>query len=313
MFTQQISNLWFLGLICFSIICLFNIFEYTTLLPSRGVPVRRPSDSEASYTLVDSYKGITFFDGFNFEAIADPTHGHVQYLSKDAAMLKNLTYLGNDGVSYIHTDFTEYAPQGRKSVRLSSKKTYTHGLFVLDVIHMPVGCGTWPAFWTTARDSWPEKGEIDIIEGVNLEKDNAFTLHTGKDCKMAQIRKQNGRTETMDCDVQAWNQWPNQGCGVKTQNSFGHEFNQDGGAFVVMEWTSEQIRMWIIRRDSPTFDQSKIIEQVNADLFGTPDAVFDATSCDIARIFRDHVVIINVSVHSAIRSLGLRVIDHLMW
>jgi hypothetical protein len=34
---------------------------------------------------------------------------------------------------------------GRASVRLTSKKVYNHGLIVIDVEHMPVGCGTWPA------------------------------------------------------------------------------------------------------------------------------------------------------------------------
>lgn len=290
------SNLWFLGLICLLIICLANVFEYITLLPSRGVVIQRPTTGNISYKLVDSHHGSTFFNGFDFESIADPTHGHVQYLSKDAAIANNLTYLGNDGLNYVRTDYTEYAPRGRKSVRISSKRSYTHGLFVLDVVHMPVGCGTWPAFWTTARDSWPEKGEIDILEGVNLDTDNTFTLHTGKNCKMAQLRRQTGHTESMDCDVNAWNQWPNQGCGVKTQNSFGHEFNRGGGAFVIMEWTSEQIRMWIFDRSSTIYDPQKITEEAATEQLGTPDAVFDATSCDIDRIFRDHVVIINVSL-----------------
>lgn len=34
---------------------------------------------------------------------------------------------------------------GRASVRLTSKKVYNKGLVVIDVGHMPVGCGTWPA------------------------------------------------------------------------------------------------------------------------------------------------------------------------
>lgn len=35
---------------------------------------------------------------------------------------------------------------GRKSVRVTSHKAYNTGLVVLDVAHMPEGCGTWPAF-----------------------------------------------------------------------------------------------------------------------------------------------------------------------
>ena len=55
--------------------------------------------------------------------------------------------------------------RGRNSVRISSKEPYTHGLFVLDMEHMPSSqCGSWPAFWTVGPE-WPKKGEIDIIEG----------------------------------------------------------------------------------------------------------------------------------------------------
>jgi len=33
------------------------------------------------------------------------------------------------------------------SVRITSNKSYTGGLFILDAAAMPVGCGTWPSFW----------------------------------------------------------------------------------------------------------------------------------------------------------------------
>jgi len=36
--------------------------------------------------------------------------------------------------------------RGRASVRLESKKKYTHGLFIADLFHMPNSvCGVWPA------------------------------------------------------------------------------------------------------------------------------------------------------------------------
>jgi hypothetical protein len=52
-----------------------------------------------------------------------------------------------DGATYIGVDYTNVASgRGRNSVRLSSKKAYTHGLIVLDLQHMPGGqCGAWPA------------------------------------------------------------------------------------------------------------------------------------------------------------------------
>ena len=253
------------------LLCL-QLFEWTINSPSHTKYVSH------TYKLVDEYAGSTFFDGFNYEDIPDPTHGHVMYKSRRDAIAMNLTYV-RDNTAYIHVDSVSPSPNGRASVRLSSKKTYTHGLFLLDVQHMPEGCGTWPAFWTTALP-WPHKGEIDILEGVNLETDNAFTLHTPSGCRQ-HYSTMKGTPESYDCDVNSPMQWPNQGCGVKTKNSFGREFNKRGGV-VAMEWTESRISMWIgVSGDKSTW--------------GIPDAVFDDTECDLS-IFRDHVVIINTTL-----------------
>jgi beta-glucanase (GH16 family) len=53
-------------------------------------------------------------------------------------------------------DTSNAAPDGRSSIRLTSKKSYDSGLVVIDVNHMPTGCGTWPAFWMVGPD-WPNK------------------------------------------------------------------------------------------------------------------------------------------------------------
>ncbi len=51
-------------------------------------------------------------------------------------------------------------------VRISSVKTFHHGLVIADFDHMPFGCSVWPAFWSMGP-VWPDNGEIDIVEGVN--------------------------------------------------------------------------------------------------------------------------------------------------
>lgn len=58
--------------------------------------------------------------------------------------------------------------ENRKSVRISSKNTYSSGLIIADIYAMPHGCSVWPAFWMVGSD-WPNNGEIDILEGVNGE------------------------------------------------------------------------------------------------------------------------------------------------
>lgn len=85
----------------------------------------------------------------------------------------------------MKVDNTNTYPSGgqRPSVRISSKKGYTSGLIVLDVQSMPYGCGVWPAFWTVGS-AWPSGGEIDIVEGVNNNQNNQYTLHTSSGCTL---------------------------------------------------------------------------------------------------------------------------------
>ena len=54
---------------------------------------------------------------------------------------------------YIGTKATQSGP--RDSVRLEGKRRFNRGLFILDVRHMPAGCGTWPAFWLVDELNWP--------------------------------------------------------------------------------------------------------------------------------------------------------------
>lgn len=83
--------------------------------------------------------------------------------------------------------------RGRDSIRIHSLAAYDDALFVLDLTHMPEGCSTWPAWWTLSQAGpWPQGGEIDIIEGVNLNPQNLASLHTTPNCTMPQVRRQKG-------------------------------------------------------------------------------------------------------------------------
>lgn len=68
------------------------------------------------------------------------------------------------------------------SVRLEGKRRFNRGLFIMDLWHMPTGCGTWPAFWLTDENNWPLNGEIDILEGVNYQTTAKTALHTTQGC-----------------------------------------------------------------------------------------------------------------------------------
>ena len=98
-----------------------------------------------TFNLIDSFQGLDFFNrAFTLYEGFDPTFGYVDYVSLATAEqygLINLTEVGNTGVARWGVDTTAIldpgANLGRMSVRLQSVKTYTHGLFILDVAHLP--------------------------------------------------------------------------------------------------------------------------------------------------------------------------------
>ena len=53
---------------------------------------------------------------------------------------------------YLKSAPTEAGP--RESIRLEGKQRFNRGLFIIDVRHMPAGCGVWPAFWLTDEANW---------------------------------------------------------------------------------------------------------------------------------------------------------------
>lgn len=202
----------------------------------------------SGYVLEAEHTGASFFDGFDFEDIADPTHGTVDYVDESTARGLGLVSVDAKGHARIAVENETVATNGRKSVRLRSKKSYEQGLFVIDVDHLPEGNGVWPAFWTVGA-KWPAGGEIDIIEGVSNQPTNASTLHTKASCSMAgvdQTATMTGHYTERDCNAgDKATGMPYIGCGVTgPQGSFGPAFNAGGGGVFAMKWTAEAIDVW---------------------------------------------------------------------
>lgn len=137
----------------------------------------------------------------------------------------NLSYASDDRF-IMRGDYTSRVSsydKGRKSVRLLSKKSYSHGtVMVADVTHMPTGCGTWPALWSVGESKLSrcplvqytntiqtglvsnfqlilcnlltpqDGGEIDLIEGVNDRTPNLISLHSSENCQQPSVRRQKG-------------------------------------------------------------------------------------------------------------------------
>ena len=126
------------------------------------------------YRLVEAHEGRDFFSYYDFYNGSDSlgSAGFNAYVSRSRA--EELGIVGivtgeqqEDGTKeelvYLSSAPTKVGP--RDSIRLEGKRRFERGLFVLDVRHMPDGCGVWPAFWMTDEDAWPWNGEIDVLEG----------------------------------------------------------------------------------------------------------------------------------------------------
>ncbi|KAF7321334.1 GH16 domain-containing protein [Mycena kentingensis (nom. inval.)] len=259
---------------------------------------RQVSAAYPSYSVADSFTGSQFLD-WNFYANADPTHGRVEYVDKATAQSENLAVV-TDSTFIMRADavnVVQPSDPGRKSVRISSPQAYSDSVLVLDLSHMPVGCGTWPAFWTVSQHgTWPRGGEIDIIEGVNTNKQNLASLHTTPNCTMPQDRTQSGSSVSSDCN--AFVNY-NQGCGVafNKPDSYGSSFNDRGGGFYAMQRSQDGVNVWFWTRNDSNLPMEidKNLPTINPQYWGTPEAFFPTTQCSYDGHFNAHNVVFDLT------------------
>ncbi|KAM3447459.1 hypothetical protein MY3296_008696 [Beauveria thailandica] len=245
---------------------------------------------QANYAIDTVYDQNNFFQEFIHFNEADPTQGFVEYVDRPTAEGAGLSGI-RDGAIYMGVDSTTVNPaKGRRSIRVESQKTFTKGLFIADIAHMPSNtCGVWPAFWTFGPN-WPTSGEIDIIEGVNTQTQNAITLHTKDKCQMAGASVlANTFVGEVECNAST-------GCGQQTgdNQNYGDGFNAIHGGVYAMEWTDQQISVWF-------FPRSKIPEDIRNDspqplTWGPPSAGFSpGSTCDIGSAFKDHKIVFDTT------------------
>lgn len=267
-----------------------------------------------NYTLTKIYDQHNFFEEFSFFSEPDPANGFVKYVNASTASREHLAgYM--DGKIYLGVDHTNIPEDGgRVSVRVTSKESFTRGLFVGDIAHMPSGkthadsCGLWPAYWTTGVN-WPYDGEIDIIEGVNTQTNALMTLHTGSDFNVTNNRS------AADTELQNVNCVGGVGCAQKTKmkGTYGADFNDAGGGIYVVEWADDVINAWFFGRHSqlpPSLSvavssisssdysssspsSSVAAPQIDVDTLGKPLVNFTPDSKESFSIFKDHKIIIN--------------------
>lgn len=326
-----------------------------------------PNQPVGPYELIERQEGDNFFGHYTFYEGPDSvgSNGYVTYVAEQRAKdiaIANIEYEVDeldgfyrrnawDGADreaydeesittevnqskkepflYLKTAPTEAGP--RESIRLEGKKRFNRGLFIIDVRHMPVGCGTWPAFWLTDEANWPVNGEIDIVEGVNFQTEAKTALHTTKGCDMddTPVGTMTGTWDTAvgipdrktgipdmtfrqakNCFVYDPHQWLNQGC-VAIDNdggSLGIPLNEKGGGIFALEWDPayRHIRTWVfaphtaapenlveaIRTAGEESEEDRVAP--NTELWSLPYGYFpigDQTNCEKPKFRNMHLVL----------------------
>ncbi|CAE6430305.1 unnamed protein product [Rhizoctonia solani] len=259
----------------------------------------RPKD-HPSWKLTDDFHGNGFYKHFTFEAISDPTHGRVNYVDMQTAKAKNLTEVTEKGNFIMRADSTTVLDPkgpGRDSIRIQSKKQWTTGVSVLDLNHMPEGCGTWPAYWMTQVENWPINGEIDVLEGVHDQPPNHSALHTVTGCVVAPNRTMTGSVVATNC---SWLHNWNQGCPVQwdRKDAYGPPLNKMGAGWFVTERTEKRISIWFWGRQDTNvpFAVKNGLPIICTEDFGIPAATWDSSDeCEFKKIMGLQNIIINLT------------------
>lgn len=255
------------------------------------------SGTVSPFTLVDSHSGNGFFDAWSFWTTGDPTNGIVNYVDESTARSNGLLEVNSNGNAVMRVETTPTVANNRMSIRITSVKSYNGGLFILDAVHMPTGCGTWPAWWTNGPN-WPAGGEIDIVEGISNYTNNQATIHTNPGCSLSSSNPSTlGITGTVvggtNCAAAQTN---NEGCGVRSSSSvsFGAPFNNNGGGVYAMSWSSDGISVYFFPRGSIPGD---IVNETPVPSgWGQPMAHWPASQCDPFKFFYDNVVIFDTTL-----------------
>jgi len=186
----------------------------------------------------------------------------------------------------------------RESVRVSSFATYNTRVVLFNANRAPWGCAVWPAFWTLGNTgTWPQSGEIDVVEGVHDNEHNQVTWHTTSNCSLTPsaipFTGTLATSNYTDCEGGGSDNLP--GCGVIewSRASYGQTFDAGGGGVFVMKWDADGIAVWSFYRVA--VPQDIIDEEPDPNNWGEPIAALSPENCDINEHFYNHNIIFDIT------------------
>ncbi|KAI5997324.1 glycoside hydrolase family 16 protein [Pisolithus orientalis] len=252
----------------------------------------------SAYDVIREYSGSTFFDGWDFYGAPDNlTLGNVTWLSETDAISQGLAYVNNQGHVILKVDNTTNVTYGqeRNSVRITTQDAYELGSFVAH------RCKPYPLrlfgdghLASGKRPKWPDDGEIDIIEGINLMTYNQMAIHTTAGCTHSGSVGQLGTNGlTTDCSQPS-------GCTVieTLPNSFQSGFAASGGGVWATRFDTTGIYIWFWSRPDIPLSISQATSTSSLDLsdWGTPHANFSSSTCNMIAFFTPQNLVLDITL-----------------
>ncbi|KAH9022296.1 concanavalin A-like lectin/glucanase domain-containing protein [Lactarius hengduanensis] len=256
----------------------------------------------AEYGLVKEYAGKNFFDEWDFYGHYDNlTNGAANFLTASDASKQQLAFVNAAGNAIMKvdnkTDNLQFN-QARNSVRIATKDYFTVGsVWITDMLHVPYGCSVWPAFWSQGP-GWPNGGEIDTFEAVNLVANSQVAVHTQPGCTVVNATQTSTLVNTTDCSYQVNS---NSGCstGVPDPRSFGAAFAAAGGGVFVTEFATTGISVWFFSRSDVPSSLQDNSSSIDTAAFGVPVVNIPPTGCEIERFFQAQNLIFDITLCGA--------------
>ncbi|KAG9315686.1 glycoside hydrolase family 16 protein [Chiua virens] len=262
-----------------------------------------PHASATQYSLAKEYYGSSFFDSWTYYNYYDNlTNGDVNFVSAQTAFADNLTYVdASTSHALIRVDnFTNVVWNNKRNSRSGWQ----------DMYHVPYGVSLIPETACTLRSLisghlvfrlacvvevakavvWPQGGEIDTFEGVNLQTTNQMSLHTETGCTQVSPNETSTLVTSTNCSYAA-NE--NQGCIVMdpSSSSFGAGFSNVGGGAFVTEFASSGIS---VLKSQPALSNNE--STIDTSTFGVPVGNWPSTGCNVAGFFQPQQLIFDITL-----------------
>ncbi|KAK1217077.1 hypothetical protein PQX77_020279 [Marasmius sp. AFHP31] len=112
----------------------------TSTSASARVSTATPVNHNSPFKIVDSHFGSNFFNVWNFWTFGDPTNGIVNYVDEATARANGLLEINSAGNAIMRVEPTPQVSGNRSSVRIQTQLKTNKGLWIMDSLHVPIGC-----------------------------------------------------------------------------------------------------------------------------------------------------------------------------